>query len=165
MIEAYAYIDRNINSFKAFRLSKQSSLLETYEHERTRFGLPSNPVHDGLFGNVDHAELQMLFLACTDLRRRLSKLQWFDKVNKEASERLFRKLDQLVTTESIAHEQCRSRWLALQDSLESGLSNIFNYLDAVIAQARLLIINQEDSGTKNSLLPCRALDEHTGMLV
>lgn len=151
---------QNIDTLEAFRRSKNASLLETYDSIRSRFGLPAKLSEYRSFQDVDRDELHLVLNAYADLRRDLARLQWFDRVNKDAAERILTKLERLGQATTNPHRRHKIRWLMLQHVLGSTSLISLESLDILIADVRRAITEAE-SGTRVSLFLVRVFDQHS----
>ncbi|KAK2616738.1 hypothetical protein QQS21_000350 [Conoideocrella luteorostrata] len=118
-----------------FRL-KISESAARRENEICRiFGFPTAPVTLPNIGSVDGLELQVVRVMYEDLLLELREIQWFDKVNHTAMEKLFGKLAN-YRHDKIAFERCYSRWVTLQRGLDKSLAELLGRVDKLVSEIR-----------------------------
>lgn len=100
-----------LNTFR----SRKYEFLHRKETElRQRYGIELYLSAIPALDEVDDHELKVLFEAFTELRRDLTKLRWYDRVNQDAIHRIYAKLERFTKTIGPSHYDHRSTWIDSQ---------------------------------------------------
>ncbi|KAI1085612.1 GDPD-domain-containing protein [Whalleya microplaca] len=114
----YEALSESISVLEFFRWEQDVRLAEREADLCTCFGLPSQPTTIPDLDRVDHLELSSLRDAYEDFRRDLARLQWFDRVNEEAADRIFLKLQRSGQAETSPYDHEKTRWRQVQGCIE-----------------------------------------------
>lgn len=137
--EALKYLEENITSFETFRLPMLESIVGREKELCYAFGFPSTPSTLPNISSVNCVELRIVQAAYDELLIELKQLQWFDKVNYAAMQKLFSKLYNCGYDKSNV-QHYYSRWMTLQKSLQQSWFDTFSRIDKIVTE-----IQQESS--------------------
>ncbi|KAK5632949.1 hypothetical protein RRF57_008664 [Xylaria bambusicola] len=121
----------NIGAFISFHVDRVTDL--AYQ-EASLWALLDESQLTGVF---DSRERKFLVGELNGLVQELLKIQWFDRINQEAIDRLFQKFHRVASQSGSSHgalESLRSRWGRLEQSQQLNLSEIRNRLQSSIAR-------------------------------
>jgi glycerophosphodiester phosphodiesterase len=82
---------------------------------------------------VDHCELKDLLEAFIELRKDLTKLQWYDRANQDAIHRIYAKIEKFSKSIGRSHHEHKSRWLKSQLACETQCLNDIERLNKLVA--------------------------------
>ncbi|KND88636.1 Glycerophosphodiester phosphodiesterase GDE1 [Tolypocladium ophioglossoides CBS 100239] len=151
-LEAYRCLDGDISALDTFRQSQAHSLCRSEESLRSRFNISYQPSESLQVHGVDHGELTVLLNAFKGLERDLAKLQWFDRVNEDALDKTFGRLDRLGQKNGSPYHDLQHRWLRTRATMDESSDRISKRLRAQVATIRQELAMPTSNGIKSLLL-------------
>lgn len=133
--ETFRHIDQNISRFETFRLQIPESIARRENETCGVFGFPKTPISLPNIDSVEELELRVVRSSYEELLLELKEIQWFDKVNHTAFSKIFGKLAN-HSHDKKALEHCHSRWVALQQRLNTSWAEVYGRVDKLVAELR-----------------------------
>ncbi|RHZ48190.1 uncharacterized protein CDV56_100746 [Aspergillus thermomutatus] len=138
--ETLLSLERGINTISDFHDDKYQFLLKREDGIRRKFGLPLERGEWLVGERLGCCQLEELLRAIIELREDFQKLQWYFRVNTEAINRVYSKLDRCSGLSGPLHQQ-RSKWLerkADRDAVCARDAEILRNLTAEIRRSLAL---------------------------
>ncbi|KFY91367.1 hypothetical protein V498_05504, partial [Pseudogymnoascus sp. VKM F-4517 (FW-2822)] len=159
--ELYACLSSNIDVLNTFR-SRKYELLHRKETElRQRYGIELYLSAIPALDEVDDHELKVLFEAFTELRRDLTKLRWYDRVNQDAIHRIYAKLERFSKTIGPSHYDHRSTWIDSQLDWETQCLKDVERLNKLVTDISRAQSTVRSGSSLRSLYVKNVCDSHS----
>ena len=164
-LELYAHFKGDIDVFNTFHSGKYE-ILHLKEIELCkRYGLvPHISVIPGL-EEVDYYELKVLLEAFIELRRDLTKLQWYERVNQDAIQRIYAKIEEFSKSVGRSHHDHKPRWLESQLACEIQCLKDVERLNELVADISRACSLAQSGSTRKSLYLKNISDQHSPSLI
>ncbi|KAB8215504.1 humps family-domain-containing protein [Aspergillus novoparasiticus] len=166
--KVYTFLEHNINSFVLFHHENYDILRQRVEELRNQLAPKTRTLSETK--GINCYELENTLKAVLELRKDSEKLQWYYRVNKEAVQRIYAKLEKLSRSTGKADEGHKVRWTGLEADRDVSwlkYTGDLNELMTTIIQIRSDMKIQSDtkscldnasSNPSASSDPIRALD-------
>jgi glycerophosphodiester phosphodiesterase len=164
-LELHSCLSCNIDALIAFQSSKHDILHRKQAEICKRYGLSPNPYVVPGLEEADHHELTDLLEAFTELRKDLKKLQWYNRVNQEAIDRVYGKLRKYSSFIDRPYENHQAKWLDSQLASESQCLKDAERLDELVADIERVCSNAQSAADGTSLCLKSICDQQSPSLV
>ncbi|KAA8646328.1 uncharacterized protein ATNIH1004_007755 [Aspergillus tanneri] len=130
--ELYEGLECSIDSFNCFHHENYQFLTKREADIRKKYGLVLE-VNTPETENANCRELENLLKAMTELGKDLEKLQWYYRVNGEAIQRIYAKLEKFHNLIGPPHQNHKSKWIKLKSDCDTLYLKHTESLNALIA--------------------------------
>ncbi|KAH9908657.1 Glycerophosphoryl diester phosphodiesterase family-domain-containing protein [Xylariomycetidae sp. FL2044] len=154
----YEDLDSDLQALDIFRQRQTEWFYQQERQLRALFDWPEAPSALPSTTNLDWIELIFLRQEYRELRSHAQKLQWFDRVNRDAVDKIFFKVESRITAkaDSILYQKVKTRWLSLRTDMEESYHEIarsLRTLEAAIGTRLELLEPDRPSPYLRRLLP------------
>lgn len=111
-VEVYTCLEHNINSFGIFHHENYDILRQRVEELHNQLAPKSKTLSKTK--DINCYELENILKAVIELRKDSEKLQWYYRVNKEAVQRIYAKLEKLCRSTGHTDEGHKVKWTDLE---------------------------------------------------
>lgn len=164
-LELYSCLSFNVDAFSTYHNDYFNSLDRKEGEVYKRYGIAQHLcVVPGLPG-VDHHELKGLLEAFIELRKDLTKRQWYDRVNQVAIHRIYGKLEKHSKSIGPSHHDSKSKWLQLKLACDTQCLSDLERLNDLVAEISRACFHAQPDPTHGSLYLKNGCDQQTPSLL
>ncbi|KAI9771312.1 MAG: hypothetical protein M1840_002282 [Geoglossum simile] len=135
--DLYASLSRDIDAFNKFYNDEYDFLLQKERQVCSHYSVEARIFAISDLEGVGNYELKALPEDFLELQQDLTKLQWFNRVNQHAVDKVFTKLEKFSEAVGQSHYDQKSRWLKSRLARETQLLKDAERLDKLAEDVRL----------------------------
>ncbi|KAL4744296.1 Glycerophosphoryl diester phosphodiesterase family-domain-containing protein [Aspergillus terricola var. indicus] len=147
--ETLLFLERGIDAMSNFHRDKYRFLLKSEEEIRKKFGLPLERSEPSIGEHLDCCQLEELLSAIMEVNKDFQKLQWYFRVNAEAIDRIYSKIDRSGGLSSQLHQH-KLKWLEKKADCDARCARDAEILTSLTTEVHRSLAVMSSRLTKSS---------------
>jgi glycerophosphodiester phosphodiesterase len=148
-LETLLLLDRGIDAMSNFHRDKYQFLLKKEEEIRKNFGLSLERSEPTIGEHLDCCQLEELLSAVVEVNKDFQKLQWYFRVNTEAINRIYSKIDRCGGSSCQLHQH-KLKWLEKKVDCDVRCARDAEILTSLTTEVHRSLVLVGSRLTKNS---------------